>query len=206
MRPVSDVFGFDRGTPVDRYYLERWLERHREDLRGVVGEIAEDHYTRRFGGPSVEQVEIIDLHAGNPRATLVADLGIPGSLPTARFDALLVVQTLQYVAEPDLALGNCLQALRPGGVLLVAVPALVPHDERMPAGLDRWRYWPAGLAAAVRRAAPDAAVEVTGYGNLVAATAALHGIAAEELRTRELADADARFPVLVCARIRVAAA
>src|SRR5450759_3773496 len=32
--PFSEVHGFDRGTPVDRYYIERFLDQHREDIHG----------------------------------------------------------------------------------------------------------------------------------------------------------------------------
>jgi hypothetical protein len=42
---------------------------------------------------------------------------------------------------------------------------------------------------------------VTGHGNVLVATAFLHGIAAEELQDEELLEIDERYPVLVCARI-----
>ena len=31
LTPVSRAFGFDRGLPIDRYYIERFLAAHAED-------------------------------------------------------------------------------------------------------------------------------------------------------------------------------
>ena len=36
IHPVSTQFGWDRGLPVDRYYIEDFLARHSSDIRGRV--------------------------------------------------------------------------------------------------------------------------------------------------------------------------
>jgi SAM-dependent methyltransferase len=203
VEPISRTFGFERGTPIDRYYLDRFLADEAEAIRGVVGEISEARYAEAFGAGRVQRIEVIDIDPGNPRATIVADLTAPGSLPGASFDCLLVFQTLQYTHPLGTALRTCLDALAPGGTLLLALPGLAPHDTHVPIEGDHWRFLPAGVDALLREAAPRARVEVRGYGNLVAATAALHGLAAEELTPRELAHQDPGFPVLVCARVDV---
>src|ERR1041384_1893415 len=51
--PISGEFGLDRGEPVDRYYVEKFLERHAEDIRGRVLEIGDDRYTKKFGASRV---------------------------------------------------------------------------------------------------------------------------------------------------------
>jgi hypothetical protein len=51
--PVSRNFGYDRGLPVDRYYIEGFLDRHKSDVRGHVLEVGDDSYTRRYGGDRV---------------------------------------------------------------------------------------------------------------------------------------------------------
>jgi SAM-dependent methyltransferase len=203
LEPVSRTFGFERGTPIDRYHLREFLRAEADAIRGVVGEISEARYTEAFGGDRVRRVEVIDVDATNSRATVVADLTVTGSLPVKTFDCLLVIQTLQYTHPLDVALRTCLDALAPGGTLLLALPGLAPHDTHVPVEGDFWRFLPAGVEALLRDVAPDARVSVRGYGNLVAATAALHGLAAEELTSRELAHHDPGFPVLVCARVDV---
>ena len=47
--PLSRDFGYDRGFPIDRHYIERFLSAQASDVRGHVLEIADDIYTRRFG-------------------------------------------------------------------------------------------------------------------------------------------------------------
>ena len=49
LTPISYEFGYDRGQPVDRYYIENFLSRHADDIRGRVLEIGDNHYTRTFG-------------------------------------------------------------------------------------------------------------------------------------------------------------
>jgi SAM-dependent methyltransferase len=203
LSPISGSFGFDRGTPIDRYYLRRFLLEEQDAIRGVAGEVSESRYVDEFGGDRVSRVEVIDIDDENPKATIVADLARPDSLPRETFDCLVIIQTLQYTSPLNEALRSCLQALVPGGTLLLALPALTPHDPRIPEDRDYWRFLPAGVMALLRAAAPEARVRVQGYGNLVAALAFLHGVSAEELRPNELATEDPRFPVLVCARVDV---
>src|ERR687895_460818 len=54
--PISRNYGFDRGTPIDRHYIERFLTRHAGDVRGRVLEVGDDEYTRRFGGERVDAI------------------------------------------------------------------------------------------------------------------------------------------------------
>jgi SAM-dependent methyltransferase len=201
LRPLSAKFGFDRGTPIDRHHTDAFMAAHADAIRGVVGEIADDPYARRFGGRDVERVEIIDIDPSNSRATIIADLAEEGALPDAAFDCLIVTQTLQYIADPAAALRSCAAALRPGGTLLLAVPALTAHDSIEPDDVDFWRFWPAGLRHLLDLAFPGAVVALHSAGNLVTTIAFLHGISAEELRAEELALVDPRYPVVILARV-----
>src|SRR5215210_840 len=47
--PISRSFGSDRGTPIDRYYIERFLEQNRSYVRGTCMEVQNSDYTHRFG-------------------------------------------------------------------------------------------------------------------------------------------------------------
>jgi SAM-dependent methyltransferase len=201
LEPFSPKFGFDRGTPIDRYYMAQFFSTHAETFRGVAGEIVGSNYLIEFGGSRIEEISIIDNDPGNKHATIIADLRVAGSLPPARFDLLVVTQTLQYVERPEQVIGVCMEALRPGGSLLLAVPALTAHDRHEPLEGDYWRFWPAGLLHALQRAAPEARHVVTAYGNLVAAIAFLHGLSAEELERDELDHHDPVYPVVICARL-----
>lgn len=199
MSPFSERYGWDRGTPVDRVYIERFLADHTADICGEVLEVRDSGYTQRFGGSAVTGSHVLDANPENENATIVADLAQPGALPAARFDCVILTQTLQYVAEPEAALANAWQALAPGGVLLVTVPTIARVD--WPTGfVDLWRWTPAGLSQLARRAAPGAELDVCAHGNLLAATAFLMGLAAQELRKEELDVFDPLFTVVASAR------
>ena len=47
-KPVSKVFGLDRGIPIDRYYIEQFLEQNKSFIKGAVLEIAESTYSKKF--------------------------------------------------------------------------------------------------------------------------------------------------------------
>jgi SAM-dependent methyltransferase len=198
--PFSDRMGSDRGTPVDRVYIEAFLAEHAADVRGRVLEIKDAGYTRRFGGEGVTTSDVVDVEDTNPEATVVADLALRHSLPEGRFDCFVMTQTLQYVDPPEEALQNAWRALAPGGVLLLTVPALQKVD--FPRGAtDLWRWTPAGLQRLLERVVPGSEPEVYGYGNLIAATAWLMGLAAEELEPAELELFDPEFVILSAARL-----
>ncbi|HXU77073.1 MAG TPA: class I SAM-dependent methyltransferase, partial [Methylomirabilota bacterium] len=58
-----------------------------------------------------------------------------------RFDLVLCTQMLEYVPDPGRVLSEIHRVLKPGGRLLLSVPAMFPQD----ADEDRWRFLPAGL-------------------------------------------------------------
>jgi SAM-dependent methyltransferase len=194
-RPVSNAWGYDRGLPVDRYYIERFLDEHRADITGTVAEVKDRGYADRFGH-RLERVTVIDIDAANPAATLVADLGVPGTLPERAFDCVILTQTLQYVLDLPAAVGNLHASLRPGGVLLVTVP--VVSRLCTPPLTDYWRLMPAAVEALL--SGPFGSIAVTAPGNVLAQVAFLAGLAAEDLTRSELDDDDSRFPIVVTAR------
>jgi SAM-dependent methyltransferase len=199
--PFSASYGFDRGTPVDRHFIDAFVHRYREDVRGDVLEVKDGAYTTRFGGNRVRESHIVDIDKSNPAATIVADLSNRGSLPREAFDCTIVLQTLHLVPDPAGALENLGGALRPAGTLLVSVPTTARIDPDL-FEVDFRRWTARGLDRLLRAAYPSWSVEVRGYGNLVACVAALYGIAAEELREADLAPHDPYFLLGACARVR----
>ena len=199
VRPKSDHWGWDRGTPVDRYYIERFLGEHAGDVRGNALEVKDADYIRKYGR-DVVRTDVLDIDAANPQATIVADLSIGEGIPASFFDCFILTQTLQYIYDLRGAVAQCERLLRPGGVLLVTVPSLsrIVHG----AGLE-WDYW-RFTAASCRRlfgeAFGDANVEVRTHGNVLAATAFLRGTALEEIPRRKLDVNDPYFPLLVTVR------
>lgn len=197
--PVSDHYGFDRGTPVDRVYIERFLEHHAGDVRGRVLEVKDSVYTTRFGGDQVTAAEVLDLNAGNTKATIVADLQEPGSLPAGAYDCIILTQVMQFL-RPQHALPNLYGALRVGGVLLMSVPVLCRLETRPP---DLWRLTADGLGEMLSRELPaEASIETEQHGNAVAAVGFLLGLATEDLAPATLQCDDLRYPLVSFARVK----
>lgn len=201
LNPVSDMYGIDRGTPIDRVYIDGFLVAHKDDIAGRVLEVREDRYASSIGGSAVTSVEVVDIETGNPRATLIADLAKAHSLPESAFDCFILTQTLQYVEEPLVALANARRCLKPDGVLLMSVPCISRLDPAVPQK-DRWRFNPAGVETLLSKVFNADHIEVTQFGSLASTLGYLIGLAAEELPSDQLHYEDPYFPLVVCARAR----
>jgi SAM-dependent methyltransferase len=198
-RPFSQNFGIDRGTPVDRIYVARFLEAHRTDIRGATLEMGDAGYTRAFGGDAVTSSDVLDLDPQTPGVTIAGDLTDPGTLRGKAFDCFILQQTLQYISDLERALANAYGALAPEGVLLITVPTVSMIELRWP---DLWRFTPDGLRNSLARSIPEADVEVVSYGNVLTAISFLMGLAAEELRSSDFDSLDSGYPVVTCARVQ----
>ena len=203
VRPLSRLVGFERGLPLDRYYIEGFLMGHAADVRGHVLEFGDDTYTRRFGGTRVTARDVLHATAGNLQATVVADLGAAVPLPPNRFDCIICTQTLQMIYDVRRALGHLHTMLKPGGVLLLTahgISRITRHEGVDPWG-EYWHFTTQSLRRLLGETMPGAAVEVTACGNVLAAIALLHGLAAEELTADELQYHHPDYEVVIMARV-----
>lgn len=201
LTPVSRSFGFDRGLCIDRYYIEKFLERNRADIRGSVLEIADASYTRKFGGNYVTRSDVLHAEPGNLQATLVGDLATGEGIPSETFDCLIVTQTFLCIYDIQAAIANCYCMLKPGGVVLATLPGISQISRY---DMDRWGdYWRFTDASARRLFGsifPHANVQVETHGNVLVACAFLHGLATQELTARELNYRDHDYQVLITVR------
>jgi glycosyltransferase involved in cell wall biosynthesis len=200
LRPISYEFGFDRGVPIDRYYVESFLARHADDIHGHVLEVGDDSYMCQFGGDRVLKKDILHVAEGNPIATIVADLARADHIPSDRFDCIILTQTLHLVYDVNAALQTLRRILKPGGVLLATFPGIsqISIDEWS----DSW-YWAFTLHSAHRmfeNVFPAGNVEIQSHGNVLAATAFLQGLAVDELDQEELDHSDPHYQTLLTVR------
>ena len=200
--PISPVFGLDRGLSVDRYYIERFLSAQASDIRGRVLEMGDDFYARKFGGDRVTKSDVLHVVDGNPLATIVADLTCADNIPSDTFDCIIFTQTLEMIYDARAAIRHLYRILKTGGVLLATsggIKKIGRHE-----GVDPWsEYWHFTSQAVGRlfhETFPAASVRVGVYGNVLAAVAFLHGLAAEELRTEELDHLDTDYELLITVR------
>ncbi|MBJ7458396.1 MAG: methyltransferase domain-containing protein [Thermoleophilaceae bacterium] len=200
-KPFSECYGWDRGTPIDRWYIERYLESTKQYIHGDAMEIRDPAYVNRFGGSRVDKAHVVDIDADNPRADLVADLCVPESLPSGAYDSVVLTQTFHLLADEQVALDNLWNSLKPGGTLIITAPCLSRVDHEIPE-VDFWRYTPRGFEQRLQLCLPaDAKISVEGHGNALSGAAFFLGLAAEELDESDLAVDDPFFPITCCARV-----
>jgi peptidoglycan/xylan/chitin deacetylase (PgdA/CDA1 family)/glycosyltransferase involved in cell wall biosynthesis len=200
VQPISPCWGLDRGQPIDRYYIERFLERHRADFRGSVLEVRDARYTRQFGGPAVTFSDVVDIDSTNDGATIVADLRSAGAIATSSFDCVVLTQVLQFIDDIHAALAECFRILRPGGTLLVTAPSVIRVDDEAGPDGDYWRLTEASARKHFASVFPADAFEVSTFGNVGACAAFLHGISVEEMTPADLDPVDPAFPLLIAVR------
>ena len=201
--PLSEVWGIDRGRPVDRYFIESFLDEHSADVHGHVLEVKDPGYTTRFGGDRVRRSSVLDVDPDNRVATVIGDLATPGGIPLDGVDCFILTQTLHIIYDIEGAVREAVRLLSPGGVLLCTIPAVsrVNYED---GGLERGDFWRL-TAAAVRRLFEQLpqveTLEVKTYGNVRTCAAFLYGLAAEELPQDVLDHHDPWFPLLHGVRV-----
>jgi glycosyltransferase involved in cell wall biosynthesis/SAM-dependent methyltransferase len=197
--PVSLDFGFDRGTPVDRHYIENFLEANAPALRGRALEVGDANYCERFG-KAITQQDVLHVSADNPKATIIGDIAEPGVLPPGAFDCIVLTQTLHLVYDMPTAIAELHRALKPGGVLLLTVPGISQLDRGEWGDTWYWALTPHSARRLFEEEFGPENVVVAAHGNVYAATGFLQGLAVEELDPSKLAHRDPAYPVTVTVR------
>lgn len=201
LTPISEQWGFDRGTPIDRHYIEEFLSAHADDIAGDVLEVDAPTYTHRFGGRGVRRSEVLHVEDDRPGVTMIGDLTRPDDFEPEQFDCVILTQTLQFIPRPDAAIRTVHRVLRPGGVVLATFPGISKISRE---DMDRWgcHYSFTSLSAATLFGEvfePDA-VTVDAAGNVLAASAFLYGLAAADLAASDLGHRDPDYELLVRVR------
>ncbi len=202
VKPLSAHWGLERGRPVDRYYIEKFLAANAQDIRGRVLEIAGNDYTLRFGGDRVAQSDVLHPAEGNPHATIVADLTNADHVASDAFDCIICTQTLLVIYDVRAAIRTLHRVLKPGGVLLVTIPGVSHKISRgdMDQWGDFWRFTTRSAQRLFEEVFPPENMKVEAYGNVLSASAFLYGLAVEELRPEELDYFDPDFEVSISVR------
>lgn len=196
-KPISNVFGFDRGTPIDRYYIEKFLNAHRSAIQGRVLEIAENTYTMKFGQPGLTS-EILSYSSDHRAATIVGDLTKPEALPSDVVDCFICTQTFNFIYDFKRAIGGAHQLLKPGGTLLVTLAGLSQISQYdMERWGDYWRFTTKSAEMVFGEIFGKENVQVKSFGNVLASVSFLHGLSQEELTPQELDVNDPNYQIVI---------
>ena len=197
--PISRKFGFDRGCPIDRYYIDSFLKQNQNLITGSVLEIAESTYSKQFGH-DIASNEVLHYDDSNKKATIVGDLTKPETLPKERIDCFICTQTLNFIFDVPKAIEGSYKVLKQGGTLLCTVSGISQISRY---DMDRWGdYWrftdlsirklmesPAiSTPSLMESVFGEGNVEIVTFGNALAATAFLQGLAIDDLPDTSLLD------------------
>lgn len=201
LSPVSRRFGFDRGSPIDRYYIDAFLSSHSQDIRGRVLEIGDDRYARKYGAGRITRTEVLHVEEGNPQATIVADLTRADHVPSDAFDCIIFTEVLEHVYDVPAVIRTLYRILRPGGVVLATFNGIsqISRGDMNRWG-DYWRFTNLSASRLFGEVFPRGHLTVVSFGNVLAAVAFLHGLAAEELTRAELDYRDPEYQVTIAVR------
>lgn len=200
LTPFSYHFGFDRGQPIDRYYIEHFLDCSSNDIRGRVLEVGDRTYTTRFGGNRILQSDVLHVNKDNPQATIIGDLSDADHIPSDSFDCIILTQTLHLIYDVGRAVRTLYRVMKPGAVLLLTVPGITQISS------DRWKttwYWSFTTQSAQRMFSEvfgEDNVAVNAYGNVLTATSFLYGMAVQELDAKALDWHDPNYQLLITVR------
>ncbi len=197
-KPVSSLLGCDRGTPIDRYYIERFLENNSMLIRGRVLEIGDSAYSRRYGGERCSTFDVLHATPGNRKATIVGDLTDISTLPANAMDCFICTQTFNFIYDVQKAVQGAHSLLKPGGILLATVGGISQISQY---DMDRWGdYWRFTTASVKKLFEPvfTGGVTIESFGNALAACSFLQGLAVEDLPDRALLDEkDSQYQLLI---------
>jgi SAM-dependent methyltransferase len=196
LEPFS-TWGSSRGGPIDRIYINRFIETHSADVRGRTLEVMNDHYTARYG-KGVTQADVLDVDPANADATFHGDIADAPTLPADAFDCVILTQVLPLVFEPRDALRTVHRVLVPGGVLLATtggISRIAPLEA--PVYGHWWHFTSMSAKRLAEEVFGEGNVQVETYGNVLAAAAFLYGLGRFDLTDAEIAAHDPAYEVTI---------
>ena len=194
--PFCTEFGYKRGGPIDRYYIEKFLREQAQHIKSRVLEIGDNAYTLQFGDATTLTSEVLHIEEGHPKATYVGDLSNAPHMPDNTFDCLILTQTLHLIYDYVGALRTCYRILKPGGVLLLTSPGLTPIDQAEWQETWYWAFTDKALRRMMTEVFGAGQVEVKSFGNVYVATAFLYGLGLPEMTQDQLDYNDPQFQVI----------
>ncbi len=199
-RPLSNCYGFERGTPVDRFYIENFLEQNRSDIKGECLELLSNDYTKKYGGEKVSRSDVLDIETTNKNATIIDDLRKLSKVADGQYDCVVLTQVLQFIDDVDAAISECHRVLKSGGVLLATLPSMSRTDRMSGIDGDYWRFTTASAKYLFDKKFSSEKVTIESKGNVRSGIYFYAGMSLEESSSDVLQQNDPQFPLIITVR------
>ncbi len=185
-------FGFSRPTvsTPGRFYILEFLKEHAAECHGTFLEFGNPEYRHLFDQTVIMRYDVMDV-VPQPSASIVADIQHCPEVPDNSYDVIICTQVLEHIANPFKATGELRRILKPGGRLLVTVPAVYPYH----AGPhDYWRFTKDSLPLLFEE---FASATLTQYGNRLMVIASYWFWMSDHVPHRALLQHDDTSPILL---------
>lgn len=201
LKPISKRFGDEMGTPIDRYYIEKFLYDNQKYIHGSVMEIADNSYTMRFG-KNVSNSYILHVN-GWGKNVIKGNLATGEGISENAVDCLICTQTIQFIYDFSAVAANIYKILKPGGTALITahgISQLSMYDYQNWG--EYWRFTDMAMRKILCECFPKDSVEVCSYGNVKTTICFLYGLCIENLLESDFEYNDEQYPMVIAAVAR----
>lgn len=201
--PVSRQFGTERGTPVDRYYIEKFLEEHKHMVKGEVLEIEDNTYSIKYGEERLTRSIVMDVENNSEDITFNGNLETGDGIQDELADCFILTQTLMYLFDLKSAAHNIGRLLKRGGTALVTCSGISQNSRRC---MDDYgccfNFNVDALQKMFSREPGLEVVEAGSYGNVKTVMAHIGGLCREDLDIGDFSVNDKYYPLIVYAVVK----
>lgn len=200
--PISNIFGLERGLPIDRYYIEKFLYENTRYIKGTVLEVAGREYTLKY---STNLEKSISMHVCDASGDdcIIANLETGEGIVDELADCFILTQTLPFIFDVKAAAKNTIRFLKKGGTALVTVSGITQISRY---DMDRWGHYWSFTTASLKRLFEECrdveSVEITAYGNVKSSVSGLYGLAAEDMNESDLNYQDSDYQQIITAVVK----
>lgn len=189
LMPVCGNFGFTRGWPVDRYYLDQYIAKISNLVTGNVLEVGvyvSDPMKKKF--PHSKSFHAVDV-IKTDKVDYAGDIHERSLFSEGSFDTILCFNVLEHCKMPWVVVENMHHWVKKGGQVFCMVPVTQRRHEDPK---DCWRILPQSLEWMFKSFSK---AEIHCRGNPLTAVSALLGIPSDELSKKELDFDHPDYPV-----------
>lgn len=199
--PVSQQFATERGTPIDRKYIDYFLRGNKQYITGDVLEIEDGYYTKKFGD-NYKSI-VMDVSSDAACVDFNANLEIGEGIKEGIADCFILTQTLMYIYDLEKTSDSIYKLLKPGGVLLITCSGISQNSRRC---MDNYGCYFSFNASVYGKMFGDKnkfeIVESGSLGNAKTSLAHLAGLCCEDLKESDFEFNDKYYPLISYAVVR----
>lgn len=183
----------DRGTPIDRFYIEKFVKSKRKYISGNIYEIGDDFYSKKYAQPH-SKFTVLTYKENEPFAKHNINFNKKNSHLYNTADCLIVVQTLNFLYNTKNAISEIRNILKYDGCAIITVSSITPvslYDYKRWG--DFWRFTDMALRELLLEFFSIEEIEIRSFGNYDSTMFYLSGACAEEVNESILNHIDPEF-------------